>query len=178
MNTSQIQPKSKKTLIAVVVVAALVVGGVLAVVKQKSRLSAEIKPVPTPVTVQPLTLTSGPVTLTMPMVAEVQAVQEANIASRLTGYVMALKVSESDHVKKGDLLIQLDTADAMANLQRAQADLARVRQQQATLQSDLAAAQAGARAADDRASRAKTLYDMRGISLEQLQTEQTNQASA
>lgn len=172
------QPKSQKILIAIVVVLVLIAGGVLAVIKQKSRLAAEVVPAATPVTVQPLTLARGPVSLTLPLAAEVQAVQEANIASRLTGYVTALRFSEGDRVKKGELLLQIDTADALANLQRAQADRARVEQQQATLKADLAAAEAAARAADDRATRAQTLYDMKGVSLEQLQTEQTNQASA
>jgi len=177
MSNAMSQPKSKKNLIAIVVLV-LVAGAVLAVVKQKSRLAAEVVPKATPVTVQPLALTRGPVTLTLPLAAEVQAVQEANIASRLTGYVTALRFSEGDRVKKGELLVQIDTADALANLQRAQADLARTDQQQATLKADLAAAEVGARAADDRAARAKTLYDMKGVSLEQLQTEQANQASA
>ncbi|MDR3368910.1 biotin/lipoyl-binding protein [Rhodoferax sp.] len=171
------KPKSKKTLIAIVVLV-LVAGAVLAVVKQKSRLAAETLPAATPVTVQPLALTRGPVTLTLPLAAEVQAVQEANIASRLTGYVTALRFSEGDSVKKGDLLVQIDTADALANLQRAQADLARIEQQQASLQADLAAADVAARAANERTARDKTLYEIKGVSLEQLQAEQTNQASA
>ncbi|OIP19913.1 MAG: hypothetical protein CO105_03915 [Comamonadaceae bacterium CG_4_9_14_3_um_filter_60_33] len=178
MNTPNTPSKSKKTVIAVVVVLILVAAGVLAVVKQKSRLSAETLPAATPVTVQALTLANGPVTLTLPLAAEVQAVQEANIASRLTGYVTALRFAEGDRVKKGDLLVQIDTADAMANLQRAQAELARTEQQQATLQADLAASEAGARAAADRTARAKTLFDIKGVSLEQLQAEQTSQASA
>lgn len=177
MNSSNTPSKSKKTLIAIVVLV-LVAAGVLAVVKQKSRLSAETLPAATPVTVQTLALTTGPVTLTLPLAAEVLAVHEANIASRLTGYVTALRFLEGDRVKKGDLLVQIDTADALANLQRAQAELARTEQQQATLKADLAASEAGARAAADRSARANTLFDIKGVSLEQLQAEQTNQASA
>ena len=181
MNTPAIQPtmqtKFKIVLIAIVVLV-LVAGAVLAVGKQKARLAAETPPAAIPVTVQTRALANGSVTLTLPLAAEVQAVQEGNIASRLTGYVTELRFTEGDRVKKGDLLVQIDTAEALAGLQRTQADLARTEQQQATLQADLAAAEAAARAADDRAGRAKTLFDMKGVSLEQLQTEQTNQASA
>lgn len=176
MNTSK--PNSKKTWLLVILVVALVGAGVLAVSRQKSRLSAETQAPATPVTVASVLLTRGPVTLTMPLAAEVLALQEANIASRLTGFVTALRFTEGDRFKKGDVLVQLDTADAQSVLQRAQADLARTQLQQSTLNADLAAAKAATDAANDRITRAQTLYDIKGISLEQLQTEQSSQAAS
>lgn len=176
MDTSKLN--SKKTWLLVILVAALIGAGVLAVSRQKSRLGAEIRPPATPVTVESRLLTRTPVTLTLPLAAEVQALQEANIASRLTGFVTALRFTEGDRFKRGDVLVQLDTADAQSVLQRAQAELARSQLQQGTLHADLAAAKATTEATNDRVARAQSLYDIKGISLEQLQTEQSNQAAS
>lgn len=176
MNT--LKRNSKKTWLLVILVVAMVGAGMVAVSRQKSRLSAETQPPATPVTVESRLLTRATITLTMPLAAEVQALQEANIASRLTGFVTALRFSEGDRFKKGDVLVQLDTADAQSVLQRAQADLARTHLQLGTLNADLAAAKAATQAADDRAVRTQSLYDIKGVSLEQLQTEQSSRAAS
>lgn len=167
----------KKTVIVVLVIAGLVGAGML-VRHQKSRLGAEKPPAQVPVAVEARRLASVRFALTLPLVADVQAVQEANIASRLTGYVTELRYLEGDRFKKGEVLVRLDDADAQAQLQRAEADLARTRLQQGSLSADLAAARVAAQAARDRAARANALYQIKGVSLEQLQTEQSNEAAA
>lgn len=167
----------KKTVIVVLVIAGLVGAGML-VRHQKSRLGAEKPPAQVPVAVEARRLASVRFALTLPLVADVQAVQEANIASRLTGYVTELRYLEGDRFKKGEVLVRLDDADAQAQLQRAEADLARTRLQQGSLSADLAAARVAAQAARDRAARANALYQIKGVSLEQLQAEQSNEAAA
>lgn len=167
----------KKTVIVVLVIAGLVGAGML-VRHQKSRLGAEKPPAQVPVAVEARRLASVRFALTLPLVADVQAVQEANIASRLSGYVTELRYLEGDRFKKGEVLVRLDDADAQAQLQRAEADLARTRLQQGSLSADLAAARVAAQAARDRAARANALYQIKGVSLEQLQTEQSNEAAA
>ncbi|BAN36894.1 RND efflux system membrane fusion protein (plasmid) [Sulfuricella denitrificans skB26] len=167
----------KKTVIIILTIVALVGAGML-VKHQKSRLTAEKPPASVPVAVEARQLVSARFALTLPLVAEVQAVQEANIASRLTGYVAELRYLEGDRFRKGDVLVRLDDADAQSQLQRAEADLARTRLQQGSLNADLAAAKVAAQAARDRAARADSLYKIKGVSLEQLQSEQSNQAAA
>lgn len=166
-----------KTVIIVLVVVALVGAGML-VRHQKSRMAAEKLPIPMPVAVEARRLAGARFDLTLPLVADVQAVQEANIASRLTGYVAELHYLEGDRFRKGDVLVRLDDADAQSQLQRAEADLARTRLQQGSLNADLAAARIAAQAAHDRTARADALYKIKGVSLEQLQSEQSNQAAA
>lgn len=46
------------------------------------------------------------------------------VLPRVDGYVTAVAVSENDHVRQGELLVQLDTADLAVRLAEAQADLA------------------------------------------------------
>ena len=166
-----------KTVIIILTVVALVGAGLL-IRNQKSRLGAEKLSAQVPVAVEARRLASVRFALTLPLVADVQAVQEANIASRLTGYVAELRYLEGDRFRKGDILVRLDDADAQAQLQRAEADLARTRLQQGSLNADLAATRIATQAAHDRTARADALYKIKGVSLEQLQAEQSNQAAA
>lgn len=56
------------------------------------------------------------------------AYAEANVASvtsQIAGRVAAVKVVDSQHVKKGDVLVAIDNTDARLALSQAQADLAR-----------------------------------------------------
>ena len=58
------------------------------------------------------------------------AYAEANVASvtsQIPGRVAAVKVVDSQHVKKGDVLVVIDNTDASLALNQAQADLARAR---------------------------------------------------
>lgn len=168
---------ARRNAVTTVLVIAALVGAGLLVVRQKSRQADETPPPPVPVAVEARQLAFTRFALTLPLVADVQAVKEANIASRLTGYVNELRFSEGDRFKKDDVLARLDKADAESLLLRAEADLARIQLQQGTLRADLAAATIATEAARDRAGRAKSLYEIKGVSLEQVQTEQSNQAA-
>jgi len=58
------------------------------------------------------------------------AYAEANVASvtsQIAGRVAAVKVVDSQHVKKGDVLVTIDDTDARLALNQAEADLARAR---------------------------------------------------
>ena len=178
MKTSALKFTSTKAVAVLFIVTSLIGAGLFMISRQKTRLEAENQPASVPVTVEARQLTRARLTLTLPLVADVQAVKEANIASRLTGYVTELRFSEGDSFKQGDVLLRLDKADAESLLQRAEADLARTQLQRGALDADLAAARAAADAARDRAARAEILYKIKGVSLEQLQSEQSNQAAS
>src|SRR5207247_8614997 len=45
------------------------------------------------------------------------------VLAKVGGYVKTVNVNENDHVKAGQLLVQLDDADYRVRLQQAQADL-------------------------------------------------------
>jgi multidrug resistance efflux pump len=165
--------KSKKISITLLILALLLGAGLL-VARQKKRIAAEKPAHVMPVVVSVQALQTSRVTLTQPLLAEVQAVNEANIASRLTGYITELRPQEGTQVKKGELLLRLDSTEAKAQLMRADAELARTQLQQATLGADLAAARAATQAARDRTARTQKLHDIQGVSLEQLQIEQSN----
>lgn len=166
-----------RRIVWILVMLAVLLAAVWLVKRQQTRLAAQPQPLPTPLVVREQALVLAPVTLTLPLVADVQAVQEVNLASRLSGYVTALPFAEGDRFKKGSVLVQLDAAEAQATLERAQAELTRTRLQQASLKADLAAAQAAHQTAQERTHRAQSLYAMQGVALEQLQAEQSNEAA-
>ncbi|MEJ2716547.1 MAG: efflux RND transporter periplasmic adaptor subunit [Deltaproteobacteria bacterium] len=53
----------------------------------------------------------------------VEARRAADISSRISGYILALKVHEGDHVKKGEELLRIDTRALKEQADRAQAAL-------------------------------------------------------
>ncbi|OIN94506.1 MAG: hypothetical protein AUJ20_00345 [Comamonadaceae bacterium CG1_02_60_18] len=167
-----------RRILLILLALATVLVAVFLVKRQQDRLAAQPQAQPAPLMVRQQHLLWAPVTLSLPLVAEVQAVQEANLASRFSGYVMALPVAEGERFKKGSVLVALDTAEAQATLQRAQAELTRIQLQQASLSAELAAVQAAAHAAQERTRRAQSLYALEGIALEQLQAEQSSLAAA
>ena len=69
----------------------------------------------------------GPIVQTITAPGKVEAIDEAEIASQLVGRVTAVEVKEGDSVKKGQLLVRLDTTDARARLDSSKARIARLR---------------------------------------------------
>jgi HlyD family secretion protein len=69
----------------------------------------------------------GPIVQVITAPGTVESVEEAKIASQVVGRVIAVHVKEGDSVKRGDLLVKLDDADARARLDSARARIARQR---------------------------------------------------
>jgi len=157
----------KKKIIVVLVILALVAAGVLLVKKKRGQLAQEVPPQALPVVVAAERLQSGPVTLTLRTTADVQALRDSVVASRLTAYVTALPLFEGDSFKRGDVLAKLDMVPA----QQGQA-------QGSSLNADLAAAESSLKAEQERLQRAQALYKIQGVSLEQLQSSEAAFAAA
>ena len=120
------------------------------------------------------------------------------VLAKVGGYVNAVGVSENDHVKAGQLLVQLDDADYRVRLQQAQAELAAAEAtgggggfsgqaqsqvqsaagQRAALDAQIGAARANANKADLDLARARELADKQIISKQQLDAAQATSAVA
>ncbi|MDQ6688936.1 MAG: HlyD family secretion protein [Gemmatimonadota bacterium] len=117
------------------------------------------------------------------------------VLAKVGGYVKTVSVSENDHVKAGQLLVQLDDADYRVRYQQAQADLAAAEAtsggsgqaqsqvqsaagQRATLDAQIGAAKANADKADADLARAKELASKLIISKQQLDAAQATAAVA
>lgn len=167
----------KKKIIALLIIVALLGAGALLIKKKSSQLAEETSPQSLPVVIETRNLQAGPVTLTLRTTADVQALRDNVVASRLSAYVTALPLFEGDRFKRGDLLAKLDLSQAEADLQRAEAGLAQSRLQESTLAADLAAADSILKAEQDRFQRAQALYKIQGVALEQLQAAEASLAA-
>ncbi|MDD5241821.1 MAG: efflux RND transporter periplasmic adaptor subunit [Sulfuricella sp.] len=155
----------KKKIIAVLIIVAVVGAGAALVMKKRRMLAQETTPQTLPVIVAAQSLQLGPVTLTLRTTADVQAVRESVVASRLTAYVTALPLFEGDHFKRGNLLAKLDMSPSSQG-------------QGSSLDADLAAAESSLKAEQERLRRTQALYQIQGVSLEQLQATEAAFAAA
>lgn len=157
----------KKKLVPILIILVLIAAGVALVKKKRSRVAQEKPPVSLAVVVEARHLEPAPLQLTRRTTAEVAALRETVISSRLTAYVTALPLFEGDRFKRGDLLARLD----MSQPDQGQA-------QGGSLAADLAAAESNSRAEQERLRRAQALYQIQGVSQEQLQAAEAAFAAA
>jgi membrane fusion protein, multidrug efflux system len=80
------------------------------------------------------------------------------VAPRVTGTVTALYVNDNQHVKAGDVLLELDTRDFDVRVEQARADINRAQGQVASAEAQIAEAQAAIVSAD--ATVRKTGFDL------------------
>jgi len=156
----------KNKIISVAVVAALLGGGVLLLKNKSQRHAHEMGPVMLPVVVETRQLSVGHTKLTLPVVADVQALKDNVISSRLSAYVTALPLFEGDHFKRGQLLARLDMTPTGG---QGQAN---------SLNTELAAAESNLKTEQERLRRAKALYEIQGVSQEQFQAADAALAAA
>lgn len=157
----------KKKIIVILVILALLGGAVGLIKKKRSRLALETPPQTLAVVVAAKRLQAGPVELTRRTTAEVQAVRDSVVSSRLSAYVTALPLFEGERFKRGDVLARLDMSPAGAG-----------QAQGSSLDADLAAAESSLKAERERLRRAQALYRIEGVSQEQLQANEASFAAA
>lgn len=167
----------KKIAGIILVVAIVIGGGAWLLTSKKQRHGHEMPPSMLPVVVETKQLSQGHTRLTQPVVADVQALRDSVVSSRLSAYLTALPLFEGEHFKKGAVLARLDVSQADADLQRSEAVLAQSRLQESTLAAELAAAESNLKAEEERTRRVQALYKIKGISLEQLQTTEAGLAA-
>jgi hypothetical protein len=156
----------KKKIIVLLVILVLVGSAIGLIEKKRSLLAQETPPKVLSQVVEARRLQSGPVSLTLRTTADVEAVRDNVVSSRLTAYVIALPLFEGDRFKRGDLLARLDMSPSLMQAQGS------------SLDADLAAAASSLKAEQDRLSRAQALYQIQGVSQEQLQATEAAFAAA
>jgi RND family efflux transporter MFP subunit len=139
-------PESKTTwslLIGLALLVGLLVLGVVPRLRQSAELvAASTAPdtgVPS-VGVAPPKRADGPIDLVLP--SNIQAIEEAAIYARTSGYVRERYVDIGDHVAAGKVLAQIDTPELDQELSQARAALAQTRSGLAQARASLTQAQA------------------------------------
>lgn len=159
--------KMKKIIPASIFVLLLIAAAVFLVRHQHQVLSAEVPPSAWATVIQDHTLAEEDTRLTRPAVADVEAVDESILSSRLSGYVVRMPLFEGSRFKRGDLLATIEMSQTDGN-----------QSQGNSLKTDLAAAESTLLVEQDRLQRSRELYRIGGVSLEQVQVAEASVAAA
>lgn len=156
-----------KTIFIVVLIIVVAVGaGITLILRKQDRLAQEVSIQTTPVVVVARRLLAQQVTLTLPTTVDVQAVRDRVVASPSIAYVTTLPLFEGDHFRRGDLLVQLSTVPDSGQAQGS------------SLVETVAAAESRLKAERERLRRDQALYQIQGISREQLESAEASFAVA
>jgi len=125
MTTIPLQTQTPKRRLLIAVVAALVVAGGAAAIFGTTKSQAQpgtAEPAATPVSVA--TVVQSEVAAWDEFSGRLEAVERVDVRSRVSGAVQAVHFREGALVKKGDLLLTIDTAPYAAEADRAEAQTA------------------------------------------------------
>jgi len=147
-----------KIVIAVGVVAVLVVGGVKKIKDAKAKDAAQPQAKVYPIVVSQMSPKLAQVELTLPYLAEVANDKDVKLSSRIAARIQSIKSSGSS-VKKGDVIVQLDTTNIESSL--------------SSVQEQLQATKVALKNLQDTHKRTLELLKIQGASIEESQKEAT-----
>lgn len=107
----------------------------------------------------------------IPALGTVRAIQTAQLSAQIMGSVTRIDAREGDLVKQGQVLVEIDAAQAQAGLERAQAALS-------AAQHELVAARTDRELAESTLKRYSTLYERKSVSPQEFDEIKARQASA
>ena len=118
-----------------------------------------------PVPVQTVRLTKGGIVRTSSAIGSVQPWNEADLYAKVSGYLSVLKVDYGDHVKRDQLLAEIDDPEVVADAEKAAADVqqstAAVAQAEAFIESAKADREASASAVEQAVAEVERYVSMR-----------------
>jgi len=144
-----------KTILVLIVIAALAAGGLKLVKNKQAREASAPPPKTYPIVIETMTPKIGTVTLTLPYLAETINETDVSITSRIASRIESIKKG-GDRVKAGEVLVKLDTTDLTAKIESTKVSLNNQIESY---------------------KRTQRLYKVKGASIEQLQKEQSAIAS-
>jgi multidrug efflux pump subunit AcrA (membrane-fusion protein) len=112
-----------KKIIIVLLMIALLVGAAMLLKKRKQSVKDATTPIPVAYQVEIVSATTEHLEQTRPFMARLASRETAQISSKLSGRIMAVLVRESQFVKKGDLLLQIDNLEIMASIKSLEVNL-------------------------------------------------------
>lgn len=150
--------KALKILIILLIVAAIVALAIRAI-KHKKAAEAQIPPAKQyALVVKTMHPSDTNVTLTLPALAESTNEEDVTLAAKIAGRVLKI-VKSGDRVRKGDLLVRLDTTQVDSQIRG--------------VNDQIAAARIALRNLLQTHKRTQALYAVKGASIEQLQQEES-----
>ena len=158
-----------KKIIALILILALIAGGVFLVKKKRAELAALPTPTLPPLVIKVVTPKKRLVRQEKSFLATYHTLQKALIATKFAGKIAKIYVQEGQSVQKGALLAKLDSSSIEAAIASAKAKLEATKAALASTKAQLTADRAALEVAFDAYKRAQKLYSAQAISKEALQ---------
>ena len=117
-----------KKIIFAVVIMALIAGGVFVIIDKQKNLSTLPKPSSQPPAVQTAIAAAGSIDVKSRQIGEVQAYVQADVAPRITGYILSITKREGDPVTKGEIVCTVDDRELSKRAESSQAEVLATKQ--------------------------------------------------
>ncbi|HMK55012.1 MAG TPA: efflux RND transporter periplasmic adaptor subunit [Dissulfurispiraceae bacterium] len=157
----------KKRIIISTIFAAVVVAGVAVVIEKQHELAAAPKPVMQAPAVQTAEAMEGTLEISNRQIGELQPYIQADIAPRITGYILSVTKREGESVTKGETVCTIDDRELSRKVDASHAEMLASRQK-------LAGARSMYEAQRSATERDNKLYAAGAISKEALERSQAN----
>jgi RND family efflux transporter MFP subunit len=117
----------KKAILAIVIIA-LLAGGIALVINKQKALASLPKPSSQPPAIQTAIAAEGTIEVTSRQLGEIQPYVQADLAPRITGYILSISKREGDTVTKGEIVCVLDDRELARKAESGQADVLATKQ--------------------------------------------------
>jgi RND family efflux transporter MFP subunit len=117
----------KKAILAIVIIA-LLAGGIALVINKQRALASLPKPSSQPPAIQTAIAAEGTIEVTSRQLGEIQPYVQADLAPRITGYILSISKREGDTVTKGEIVCVLDDRELARKAESGQADVLATKQ--------------------------------------------------
>jgi RND family efflux transporter MFP subunit len=161
----------KKKVILAIVIIALFAGGVALVINKQKALASLPKPTPQQPAIQTAIAAEGTIEVTSRQLGEIQPYVQADLAPRITGYILSISKREGDIVTKGEIVCVLDDRELERKAESGQAEVLTTKQR-------LAGARSVYETQRSVTERDETLYRAGAISKEALERSHSALGSA
>jgi RND family efflux transporter MFP subunit len=118
----------KKRIVIAIVGLALLSGGIAVIVNKQKTLANLPKPSSQPPAVQTAPAFQGTIDITSRQLGEIQPYVQADLAPRITGYILSISKREGDSVMKGEVVCTVDDRELSKRAETTQAEMLATKQ--------------------------------------------------
>jgi RND family efflux transporter MFP subunit len=118
----------KKKLIFVLIAVIVILGGAATIVTKQKSLAGLPKPISPPVAIQTVRADQGILEVTSRQLGEIQPYVQAEIAPRITGYIITINKREGDVVAKGEIVCTIDNRELTSRAEAGQGEVLATKQ--------------------------------------------------
>jgi len=148
-----------KRILTIVVIALLIAGGVIVVKKKRAELAKTPTLKTSPVPVNIVKVKRGDLVSSIHYLGEIKPLNYADVSSRILSRIVSVNVREGDRVKKGEVLVELDSSELRETLRAKEHEVQAVKE-------EIAGAESRYRTLQSVFSRDEMLYENGAISKE------------